>query len=95
MRCPKCAGCLAGRRGGPGRGDIQNYDDLYCINCSWRPITPVAEPILPNPKRQWTPGICEICLNSAVRGKRYCRRCGQRESMIHHHGPGLASGSGG
>ena len=83
MRCPKCAGLI-----------IDNYDDRFCLNCGWRPVQIVAEPILFNPNRSWTPGVCEICQQSAMRNKPYCLGCYKREKLIQAFGPGLASGSG-
>ena len=78
MPCPRCHGLLVVQS--------EYYDSpasVFCYQCGYRLYLPAAPPLEPNPKRQWNPEQCTICLElSAIRGKPYCRRCLNEDQRV-------------
>lgn len=68
MTCPRCAGLM-----------ISRYSEIRCLICGHYIFEDIQQPIVPQPNRQWTPGICEFCGKSAIRAKRLCRGCYMKE----------------
>lgn len=69
--CHRCAGLI-----------LRDGDERRCGNCGWQLNEPVAPPIVANINRQWTPGICEFCGQSAQRGKPLCLGCRRKELAV-------------